>query len=145
MKHWLWILPGLLVLGGGIFITLTPVMLFPICEAEHLGWAGDFRPTMRCFWLGQAAILLGGCVAVAGLTLLLRPRRDSAFAVGCILLALGAAVILVSLDGVIGSLCGHAHSRCQIGTKPALRLAGGLTALLGTGLVFWSSRKSKSS
>ena len=29
------------------------------------------------------------------------------------------AVIMVSLNIFIGSLCGHAHSSCQIGTKPA--------------------------
>jgi hypothetical protein len=145
MNRLLWCVPGVAVLGLGVFIALTPGLLFPVCEADHLGWAGDFRPTMRCFWLGQTEMVLGACIAVAGVALLLRPGRDSAFVAGCMLLALGSAVILVSLNGVIGSLCGHPHSRCQIGTKPALRLAGAPTGLLGAGLLLRSMRQSKSS
>lgn len=141
MKQWLPLLPGLGVMLLGIVIALTPVILFPICESDHLGWVTDFQPTMRCFWLGQAEILLGSCVAVAGLAFLLRPSRDGGFVLGWILLALGAVVILLSLNGVIGSVCGHVNSRCQIGTKPALRLLGGLACVVGGALLWWSLRK----
>jgi hypothetical protein len=145
MKKWGWCLPGAAVLVLGVFIVLTPAKLFPVCEADHLGWVTDFKPTMRCFWLGQTEMLLGSGIAAAGLALILRPRRDSAFIVGVVLLVLGAAVILASLNGVIGSVCGHANSRCQIGTKPALRLAGGLVMLVGLGLFCGTVKKPKSS
>ncbi|MFC1652292.1 DUF4418 family protein [Planctomycetota bacterium] len=141
MKSWLPCLPGLVVLLLGASVALIPVALFPICEADYLSWVTDFQPTMRCFWFGQAEILLGICVAVAGLALLLRPTRDCSFAVGWILIALGIAIFLVSLNGVIGSVCGHVNSRCQIGTKPAVRLAGGLTGFVGFVLLLWSLRK----
>ena len=145
MKKWLACLPGFGVLLLGVLVALIPVALFPVCESDHLGWVTEYRPTMRCFWYGQAEILLGICTSVAGLALLLRPTRDGGFVVGCILIALGAAIFLVSLNGVIGSVCAHAHSRCQIGTKPATRLAGGLTCLVGVGLLVWSLRKPRSS
>jgi hypothetical protein len=145
MKKPLACLPGCGVLLLGVLVVLVPVTLFPVCEADHLGWVTDYQPVMRCFWYGQAEILLGICVGVAGVALLLRPSRDTAFAVGFVLLALGAAIVLVSLNAVIGSVCGHAQSRCQIGTKPATRLAGGLTCLMGVCLLLWSLRKPRSS
>jgi hypothetical protein len=145
MKPWLPYIPGLVVLLLGALVAATPVSLFPICEAAHLGWVSDYQPTMRCFWYGQTQILLGICVGAAGWALLLRRTRDCAFAVGWVLLALGAAIILVSCNGVIGSVCGHVSSRCQIGTKPASRIEGGLTCLIGGALLLWSLRKPKPS
>jgi hypothetical protein len=145
MRQWLSRAPGLLVLCQGIFVVLIPGVLFPICEAAHLGWMGEYEPSMRCFWYGQAEILLGLCVATAGLGLLFRPTRDCSFAMGWMLLVLGGAVILISSNGVMGSTCGHAVSRCQIGTKPASRLAGGLTCVFGILLLIRSFRRSKAS
>ncbi len=145
MKPWLPYIPGFVVFLLGAVVAATPVSLFPICEAEQLGWVRDYQPTMRCFWYGQAQILLGICVGVAGLALVLRRTPDCNFAVGWVLLALGAAIILVSCNGVIGSVCGHVNSRCQIGTKPASRWEGGLTCLVGVGLLLWSLRRPKSS
>ena len=131
MRQWLSRVPGLIVLLQGVFVVLIPGVLFPICESAHLGWVQEYQPTMRCFWYGQAEILLGLCVGMAGLGLLLRPTRDCGLAMGSMLMVLGMAIILVSCNGVIGSTCGHAVSRCQIGTKPSSRLAGGLICLFG--------------
>jgi hypothetical protein len=131
MRQWLSRVPGLIVLLQGVFVVLIPGVLFPICESAHLGWVQEYQPTMRCFWYGQAEILLGLCVGMAGLGLLLRPTRDCGLAMGLMLVVLGMAIILVSCNGVIGSTCGHAVSRCQIGTKPASRLAGGLICMFG--------------
>lgn len=128
----------------GLFVVLAPGVLFPICEAEHLGFVTSFQPTMRCFWLGQTEIILGICIMGAGLILLVRPSRDSFFAVGLMLAVLGLAVIMVSLNVVIGSVCGHAHSSCQIGTKPALRLAGVLVIVTGIISLILSLRKPQS-
>ncbi|MCP4450716.1 MAG: DUF4418 family protein [Planctomycetes bacterium] len=145
MRQWFLRAPGLIVLLHGVFVVLIPCALFPICESAHLGWTPEYQPTMRCFWYGQAEILLGLCVCVAGLGLLLRPTRDCGFAMGLMLLVLGVGIVLVSCNGVIGSTCGHAVSRCQIGTKPASRLAGGLTCVFGAVLLARSFRRSGAS
>jgi hypothetical protein len=145
MKQWLLRIPGLLVLLQGVFVVLIPGVLFPICESAHLGWVRDYEPSMRCFWYGQAEILLGLCVVMAGLGLLFRPTRDCCFGMGLMLLVLGLAIMLASCNGVMGSTCGHAVSRCQIGTKPASRLAGGLTCVFGILLLIGSFRRSKAS
>lgn len=145
MRQWLSRVPGSIVLLQGVFVVLIPGVLFPICESAHLGWVPEYQPAMRCFWYGQAEILLGLCVGMAGLGLLLRPTRDCGFAMGWMLLILGIAMVLASCDGVIGSTCGHAVSRCQIGTKPASRLAGGLTCVFGVILLLRSFRRPKAS
>jgi len=132
---------GLGVVILGLFVALAPKMLFPICEAEHLGIVGSYQPTMRCFWMGQTEILLGICIIVAGLIPILRPGPDTLFAVGLMLVVLGLAVIMVSLNVIIGSVCGHQHSSCQIATKPAERLAGGLIMLVGIVSFFLSLRR----
>ncbi len=145
MRQWLSRIPGVIVLLQGVFVVLIPGVLFPICESAHLGWVQEYQPSMRCFWYGQAEILLGLCVVMAGFGLLFKPTRDCSFAMGLMLLVLGGAIILVSCNGVIGSTCGHAVSRCQIGTKPATRFAGGLTCVLGVLLLLGSLRRSKAS
>ncbi len=134
---------GIIILG--LFVALAPGLFFPICEAEHLGIVRSFQPTMRCFWMGQAEIVLGICIAVAGLALILRPGPDSFFTVGLMLMVLGLAVIMVSLNSIIGSVCGHQHSPCQIGTKPAERLAGGLVMAMGIVCFVLSLRKPRPS
>lgn len=141
MKKCLPFLPGFGIALVGVLVVVIPGVLLPICEAEPLGWVTSFRPTMRCFWMGQAVILLGCCVVVAGIVLLIRLNRDTGFAIGLLLLALGAALILVSLNAIIGSVCGHQHSPCQVGTKPGVRLAGGLICLYGLGLWLWSLKR----
>lgn len=145
MSKWMLRAPGAVVSILGVLVVLIPGVLFPICESSELGWVQNFRPTMRCFWFGQAEILLGLCVCTAGLGLLLRPTRDCALAMGLMLLVLGTAIVLISCNGVIGSTCGHAMSRCQVGTKPATRMAGGLACLFGLILIIGSFRRSSAS
>ena len=136
---------GLGVIVLGLFVALAPRVFFPICEAEHLGIVGSYQPTMRCFWLGQTEILLGICIIVAGLIPILRPGPDTLLAVGLMLAVLGLAVIMASLNSIIGSTCGHAHSSCQIGTKPAERLAGALLIIVGVVSFVLSLRKPRPS
>lgn len=134
---------GVIILG--LFVALAPKLFFPICEAEHLGIVRSYQPTMRCFWLGQTEIVLGICIIVAGLIPILRPSRDSFFSVGLMLAVLGLAVIMVSLNSIIGSQCGHQHASCQIATKPAERLAGALVMVMGIVSFVLSLRKPRPS
>jgi hypothetical protein len=136
---------GLGVIVLGLFVALAPKWLLPVCESEHLGIVNAFQPTMRCFWMGQTEILLGICIIMAGLIPILRPGPDALFAVGLMLAVLGIAVIMASLNSIIGSICGHQHSSCQIGTKPALRLAGALLIIIGMVSFALSLRKPRPS
>ena len=99
MRQWFLRMPGLIVLLNGVFVVLIPGVLFPICESAHLGWTQGYQPSMRCFWYGQAEILLGLCVCVAGLGLCFRPTRDCGFAVGLMLLPVAAWLVLAPGDG----------------------------------------------
>ncbi|MHC4144326.1 MAG: DUF4418 family protein [Planctomycetota bacterium] len=131
---------GIIVVLLGLSIAIIPRFVFPVCEAGNLGFANSFQPTMRCYWFGQVEIVLGSLVAFTGLIMPFIPKRDIGLVSGLILIGLGVTVIAVSTNAIIGSTCGHSHSLCQIGTKPAERIAGGFVILMGFGLVM-SSRK----
>lgn len=131
---------GIIVIFLGLGIAFIPCFIFPVCEAANLGFANSFRPTMRCYWLGQVEIIFGSLVAFTGLIMLFVPKPDVGLVSGLILIGLGIAVIAVSTNAIIGSTCGHSHSLCQIGTKPAERIAGGLVIVFGFALAA-SSRK----
>jgi hypothetical protein len=77
------------------------------------------------------------------LILFYRPTPDTHFSIGALLIGLGSVIILVSVNVVIGSTCGHKGSLCQIGTKPAERIAGALAIALGLILVVFSGMRYK--
>lgn len=97
---------------------------------------------MRCFWFGRAEIILGGLVVLAGLILFVRSTPDSRFSIGILLAGLGVSIVLVSLTRVIGSMCGHANAICQVGTKPAERIAGVFVIIVGLLLVVFAGKRS---
>ena len=115
----------------GLSVALIPKYIFPICESGNLGFFGSYEPIMRCFWFGRMELFLGGLVVLSGLILLLRPTPGSHFAIGALLIGLGLVIILVSMNVVIGSTCGHKGSLCQIGTKPAERIVSIITIVAG--------------
>ena len=115
----------------GIIILSIPKFILPVCESAYLGFISSYEPVMRCFWFGQTELILGALVFLAGLIILCRPGSEISFAVGIIVMALGLGVILVSSNAVIGSTCGHQHSLCQTGTKPAERIIGTVVIILG--------------
>ena len=124
-----------LVVVIGLSVAVIPKYIFPICESANLGFSSSYQPIMRCFWLGRVELLLGGLVALSGVILLSRPTPDSRFALGLVLAGLGLAIVLTTLNSVIGSTCGHANSLCQMGTKPAERIAGASAIITGLVLV----------
>ena len=124
-----------LVVVIGISVALTPNYVFPICESANLWFSGSYQPIMRCFWFGRVELFLGGLVVISGLILFFRPSPDSSFAIGALLVGLGLGIVLASVNAFFGSTCGHANSICQIGTKPAERIAGGLVMIFGLLLV----------
>jgi uncharacterized BrkB/YihY/UPF0761 family membrane protein len=122
---------ALFIMLFGLSVALIPKYIFPICESDNLGFFSSYQPTMRCFWFGRTEILFGLLVVLAGLILLYRPTPDTHFSIGALLIGLGLAIILVSVNAVIGSTCGHKGSLCQIGTKPAERIAGAFIIISG--------------
>ncbi len=125
----------------GLSVAFIPKYIFPICESGNLGFFNSYQPTMRCFWFGRMELLLGGLVVLCGVLLFFRPTPDSSFAMGILLVGLGLGIILVSLNTVIGSTCGHMRSICQIGTKPAERIAGTIVIIFGLIMVVFPTKK----
>lgn len=123
------------VVAMGVSGVLIPRYVFPICESDHLAFSSSYQPIMRCFWFGRVELLLGGLVVTSGLLLFLRPTPDSHFGFGALLVALGLVIVLASVNAFFGSTCGHAHSICQIGTKPAERIVGALVMISGLSLL----------
>lgn len=121
-------------------MALVPRYVFPICEAGQLSPFGSYDPAMRCYWFAKAEFLLAALVIVTGSVMILRPVAGVRFACGILLGALGVGVILVSLNAFIGSTCFPSHP-CQIGTKPAARLLGGVIAAAGLLSLLLSARK----
>ncbi|MBW8003005.1 MAG: DUF4418 family protein [Planctomycetes bacterium] len=125
----------------GLSVAFIPKYVFPICESGNLGFFNSYQPTMRCFWFGRMELLLGGLVVLCSLIIFFRPTPDTHFAIGALLIGLGLVILLVSLNTVIGSTCGHRNSICQIGTKPAERIAGALVTISGLILVVFRSKR----
>ena len=119
------------VVALGLSVVFIPKYIFPICESGHLAFSSSYQPIMRCFWFGRVELLLGGLVVLSGLILFFRPTPDSHFAIGALLVGLGLAIVLASVNAFFGSTCGHANSICQIGTKPGERIAGVLVMISG--------------
>lgn len=131
------------VVALGLSVMFVPKYVFPICESDHLTFSSSYEPIMRCFWFARAELLLGGLVALSGLVLFVRPTPDSRFAIGVFLVALGLAIVLASMNAFFGSTCGHASSICQIGTKPAERIAGVVVIISSLPLVAFSGKRYK--
>ncbi len=125
----------------GLSVVFIPKYILPICESANLGFFSSYQPVMRCFWFGRIELFLGGLVVLSGLILFLRPIPDTHFAIGALLIGLGLVIIFVSVNAVIGSTCGHMRSICQIGTKPAERIAGAFVAISGLIMVAFSRKR----
>ena len=115
----------------GLSVAFIPKYIFPICESDNLRFFSSYQPVMRCFWFGRIELFMGGLVVLCGLILFFRPTPDSHFAIGVLLIGLALVIILVSMNVVIGSTCGHKGSLCQIGTKPAERIIGIIISISG--------------
>lgn len=127
----------------GLSVAFIPKYIFPICESDNLGFFSSYEPVMRCFWFAKTEILFGLLAVLAGLVLFCRPTPDTHFSTGALLIGLGLAIILVSVNAVIGSTCGHKGSLCQIGTKPAERIAGVLVIVSGLIMVVFPGKRYK--
>ena len=127
----------------GSTVACIPKLIFPICESSNLAFFNSYQPVMRCFWFGRIELFMGGLVVLFGLILFFRPTPDNHFTIGALLISLGLVILLVSVNMVIGSTCGHKGSLCQIGTKPAERIIGIIIIVSGLILVISNIKRYK--
>ena len=118
---------GLIVAVVGILVILTPIV-FPVCQGLLELVSGKKVP-MRCVWTARAEYMLGGLILVTGLMIAFLKNADSRRRLSHIVGLLGAFVFLTPL--YIIPTCMDPEMSCNVGTKPALLILGGITLILG--------------
>jgi hypothetical protein len=118
---------GIIVAFVGILIILAPIV-FPVCQGLLELISGKKVP-MRCVWTARAEYMLGALVLISGLMIAFLKNADSRRRLSHIVGFLGAAVILTPL--YIIPTCMDPEMSCNVGTKPALIILGGITLILG--------------
>ena len=111
----------------GLLIVATPWLL-PVCEGL-LELVSGMTVPMRCHWTAQAEILLGSLVTIVGLLLAFSVEKETYRKLSLIVLVLGIIVILTPIYFL--PTCMSPDMACNLGTKPALILLGGITLLFG--------------
>lgn len=118
---------GLAVVIFGVLIILTPIV-FPVCQGLLELVSGKKVP-MRCVWTARAEYMLGALTLITGLMITFLKEADSRRRLSHMVGFLGAAVFLTPL--YIIPTCMDPEMSCNVGTKPALLILGGITLILG--------------
>jgi len=111
----------------GSLIVATPIIL-PVCQGL-LELANGKRVPMRCHWTAQAEMLLGALVLVVGLMITFLKTPGERRRLHHQTAILGAATILTPL--FIIPTCDNPDMACNVATKPALIILGGIVFLVG--------------
>lgn len=119
---------GMLTVATGLLIVLTPNWLLPVCQGL-LELASGKQVPMRCFWTARAEMVMGGLILLAGLMLAFIGSAEGRRRLSHQIAFLGLATILIPL--FIIPTCDNPDMACNVGTKPALLLLGGITLVLG--------------
>ena len=117
---------GLINSGLGLLIILTPVLL-PVCQGL-LELANGNKVPMRCHWTAQAEMILGGLILIAGLIQHFMTKYDT-HSLNLQMAFMGLAVFFIPLFLI--PTCTNPDMACNVGTKPALLILGGITFLTG--------------
>ncbi len=125
---------GILIAILGLLTVLIPTQIFKVCEAMD----GKF---MKCHWTAQVEVALGIAIIVLGLLIVLSKEKAAASAYS-VASAINGVLVIIIPTVVIG-VCGSAEMPCNSGTKPALIIAGALTALVGliNAVLYLTSKK----
>ncbi len=113
---------------SGLLIAITPTWLLPVCEGLLELVNGKIIP-MRCHYTANAEILIGGIAAVTGLLMVYAKETETYQRLSNLVIVLGVSTVIAPL--YLLPTCAHPDMACNIGTKPALLLLGGLTILFG--------------
>jgi hypothetical protein len=118
----------MLIAVSGLFIIVTPNWILPVCEGL-LQLANGKEVPMRCFWTARSEMVIGALVFLSGLLLAYAEGAEAQRRVSNQVLFLGVATLAIPLALI--PTCMNPDMACNVGTKPALLLLGGLTTLLG--------------
>ncbi len=113
---------------SGLLVAITPTWLLPVCQGLMQLANGKTTP-MRCHYTASAELVIGGLAAIIGLMLVFVKEIETYKRLSNLVIVLGAAIVLTPI--YILPTCAHPDMACNIGTKPALLLLGGLTILFG--------------
>ena len=118
---------GIVTTVLGLLIVITPIIL-PVCTGL-LELANGKQVPMRCHWTARAEMLLGVLVMIVGLMIAFLKSQDERRRLHHQVAILGAATILTPL--FIIPTCMNPDMACNVATKPALIILGGIVLLVG--------------
>lgn len=98
----------------GLLIALTPHFLAPVCKTNMILQNG-MEAHMKCFWTGQAAIVLGILILITGLFMLLAQKRETVKFLAVVEGAMAIALLIIPTDFVIG-ICADEKMACHTTT-----------------------------
>jgi len=112
----------------GILIIVTPNWILPVCEGL-LELANGKQVPMRCFWTARAEMIIGGVILATGIIAAFTRSDEARRRLNHQVALLGLATALTPL--FIIPTCTNPDMSCNVGTKPALLLLGGVTLIVG--------------
>ncbi len=118
---------GILTAVLGILIILIPIIL-PVCQGL-LELANGKKVPMRCHWTVQTEMILGALIIVVGLFQFFAKSQNERRSLSLQVAFMGLVVVLIPL--FIIPTCTDPEMACNIGTKPAILILGGITFMEG--------------
>jgi len=118
---------GIVTVVLGLLIVVTPIIL-PVCQGL-LELASGKQVPMSCHWTARAEMLLGVLVMIVGLMIAFLKNPGQRQRLYHQVALLGAATILTPI--FIIPTCMNPDMACNIATKPALIILGGIVLLVG--------------
>lgn len=129
---------AILELLAGAALLAAVKLWAPACSGL-LALADGGQTHMKCFYSGQALVLLGILLAVNGLCLL----AGSLLQGGCMSIVIGVLIFIVPGSSPLGiGICANAAMACHMMAAWA-RLCAGAAVLLGAAAVFLAVRQKK--
>jgi hypothetical protein len=126
---------GCIIIAAGILISLTPVVIFPVCSNFIRTMGGGGGVPMKCFWSGRAEIGVGILISMGGLFLLLCAPVSARIGIS-LMLAL-TAIFSIAIPTVLIGGCEMPSMPCRIATFPALILLGVFVCGVSLGNAFY--------
>jgi hypothetical protein len=118
---------GWFVVLAGLAIFFMPTLL-PVCDGLLELVTGKQIP-MRCHWTAQAEMMMGGLVVLNGLMLAFAQQAETKRYLFALTVVLGVVVVLMPIYLI--PTCDNPDMACNIGTKPAWMILGGMTIMMG--------------